>query len=208
MTDTRELDVITEALAIIDRGLGEMLHRELVSTDEVADLLLDVRTLLSAPANPPPTRPTSGLRALTADGSVPRVVVTTSAHACVRERRCRGRLASGSVGSWLARLRPRAEPRARRLRTCQFCSRRLCCSTHASGKRSTLRCRDLHRCCSGPTSCGQWQLGSGCVTSIAWLGSTSGDSPHVAAGAVVPRHTGRRWTGGKRCASLRTVGLR
>ncbi len=47
MTDTTELDVITEALAIIDRGLGEMLHRELVSTDEVADLLLDVRLLLA-----------------------------------------------------------------------------------------------------------------------------------------------------------------
>jgi hypothetical protein len=43
-----ELDVISEALAIIDRGLGEMLHRELVSTDEVADLLLDVRSLLAA----------------------------------------------------------------------------------------------------------------------------------------------------------------
>ena len=52
MTETQELDVITEALAIIDRGLGEMLHRELVSTDEVADLLLDVRTLLSAPREP------------------------------------------------------------------------------------------------------------------------------------------------------------
>ena len=47
MPDTRELDVITEALEIIDRGLGEMLHRELVSTDEVADLLLDVRTRLT-----------------------------------------------------------------------------------------------------------------------------------------------------------------
>lgn len=53
-TETRELDVITEAVAIIDRGLGEMLHRELVSTDEVADLLLDVRTLLSAPREPVP----------------------------------------------------------------------------------------------------------------------------------------------------------
>jgi hypothetical protein len=42
-----ELDVISEALAINDRGLGEMLHRELVSTDEVADLLLDVRSLLA-----------------------------------------------------------------------------------------------------------------------------------------------------------------
>jgi hypothetical protein len=52
MTDTRELDVITEALAIIDRGLGEMLHRELVSTDEVADLLLDVRTRLTTQDEP------------------------------------------------------------------------------------------------------------------------------------------------------------
>lgn len=46
---THEQDVIAEALAIIDKGLGEMLHRELVSTDEVADLLLDVRTLLTTP---------------------------------------------------------------------------------------------------------------------------------------------------------------
>ena len=50
MTDTKELDVINEALAIIDRGLAEMLHRELVSTDEVADLLLDVRTRLTQEA--------------------------------------------------------------------------------------------------------------------------------------------------------------
>jgi hypothetical protein len=49
MTDVKELDEqVAEALALIDRGLGEMLHRELVSTDEVADLLLDVRSLLSA----------------------------------------------------------------------------------------------------------------------------------------------------------------
>jgi hypothetical protein len=47
MTDTHELDVINEALVIIDKGLGDMLHRELVSTDEVADLLLDVRMVLS-----------------------------------------------------------------------------------------------------------------------------------------------------------------
>jgi hypothetical protein len=47
MTETHELELITEALAIIDRGLGDMTHRELVSTDEVADLLLDVRMILS-----------------------------------------------------------------------------------------------------------------------------------------------------------------
>ena len=37
-----------EALAVIDKGLAELLHRELVSTNEVADLLLDVRMLLAA----------------------------------------------------------------------------------------------------------------------------------------------------------------
>lgn len=48
MTETLEASqVIAEALAVIDRGLSEMLHRELVSTAEVADLLLDVRTILS-----------------------------------------------------------------------------------------------------------------------------------------------------------------
>jgi hypothetical protein len=48
MTETAEPKIITDALAVIDRGLSEMLHRELVSTDEVADLLLDVRTLLAS----------------------------------------------------------------------------------------------------------------------------------------------------------------
>lgn len=49
MTETVEADVISEALVVIDKALGEMLRRELVSTDEVADLLLDVRSLLTAP---------------------------------------------------------------------------------------------------------------------------------------------------------------
>ena len=48
MTDTAEPKIIHDALAVIDRGLSEMLHRELVSTDEVADLLLDVRMLLAS----------------------------------------------------------------------------------------------------------------------------------------------------------------
>jgi hypothetical protein len=48
MTETTEPTVILEAMAIIDKGLADMLHRELVSTDEVADLLLDVRSLLAA----------------------------------------------------------------------------------------------------------------------------------------------------------------
>ena len=50
MTEARAIDeAINEALAVIDKGLGDLLHRELVSTNEVADLLLDVRTLLSNP---------------------------------------------------------------------------------------------------------------------------------------------------------------
>jgi hypothetical protein len=52
MTETTEHDVITEALAIIDRALGGMAHRELVSSVEVADLLLDVRMLLAAQQAP------------------------------------------------------------------------------------------------------------------------------------------------------------
>lgn len=51
VTETRAIDeVISEALAVIDKGLGELGHRELVSSNEVADLLLDVRTLLATPA--------------------------------------------------------------------------------------------------------------------------------------------------------------
>lgn len=39
--------VIAEALAVIDQALSAMQHRELVSTDEVSNLLLDLRLLLS-----------------------------------------------------------------------------------------------------------------------------------------------------------------
>ena len=50
MTDSRETDAINEALIVIDRGLGTVQSRELVSTSEVADLLLDLRLLLMAAA--------------------------------------------------------------------------------------------------------------------------------------------------------------
>ena len=43
--------VISEALAVIDNALAQMLRRELVSSNEVADLLLDVRTALTAPSD-------------------------------------------------------------------------------------------------------------------------------------------------------------
>ena len=52
MTDTNEA-VITEALSVIDKALAQMLRRELVSSGEVTDVLLDVRTLLTLPAAPP-----------------------------------------------------------------------------------------------------------------------------------------------------------
>jgi hypothetical protein len=48
MTDTNEA-VITEALSVIDKALAQMLRRELVSSGEVTDVLLDVRTLLTLP---------------------------------------------------------------------------------------------------------------------------------------------------------------
>lgn len=47
--DTLERDVIAEALAVIDKSLGQLTHRELVSTSEMTDLLLDMRSLLSEP---------------------------------------------------------------------------------------------------------------------------------------------------------------
>ena len=50
MTDTRDLHQLDAAIdsvvARIDEELVTLLKRELVSSDEVADLLLDVRTLL------------------------------------------------------------------------------------------------------------------------------------------------------------------
>lgn len=48
--DGRVIDeaIIDEAVRLIDGGLADLLHRELVSTDEVSDLLLDVRMLLTA----------------------------------------------------------------------------------------------------------------------------------------------------------------
>lgn len=51
MTEAREAAGITEALTVIDEALANMLNRELVSTEEVADLLLDVRVLLTANAS-------------------------------------------------------------------------------------------------------------------------------------------------------------
>ena len=50
MTETNEA-VISEALSVIDKALSQMMCRELVSTGEVTDMLLDVRSLLTMPAH-------------------------------------------------------------------------------------------------------------------------------------------------------------
>ena len=49
MTETIAPDMLSEAVTLIDEGLAHVQHRELVSANEVADLLLDVRLLLAAP---------------------------------------------------------------------------------------------------------------------------------------------------------------
>ena len=48
MNETIENEAITQALQIIDRSLGTLHQRELVSTAEVSDLLLDMRSVLAA----------------------------------------------------------------------------------------------------------------------------------------------------------------
>jgi len=48
MSETLETEVINQALEIIDRSLGTLHQRELVSAAEVSDLLLDMRSLLAA----------------------------------------------------------------------------------------------------------------------------------------------------------------
>ena len=50
--EVRETPHFVEALSLIDEGLSRLQGRELISANEVADLLLDVRTLLTAPVDP------------------------------------------------------------------------------------------------------------------------------------------------------------
>ncbi len=48
MTGLIESENVAEALALIDKGLGDLQNRNLVTTDEMSDLLLDVRMILAA----------------------------------------------------------------------------------------------------------------------------------------------------------------
>jgi hypothetical protein len=61
VTETHDA-VISEALSVIDKALSQMMSRELVSTGEITDVLLDVRSLLTMPAVAPveiePVQPT------------------------------------------------------------------------------------------------------------------------------------------------------
>ena len=48
---THDVVVLAEAIEVIDKALTEIGQRQLVTTTEVADLLLDVRQLLSEKAD-------------------------------------------------------------------------------------------------------------------------------------------------------------
>lgn len=52
MSETLEHDVIAEALSVIDAHLRSLRQRELVSSAEVSDVLLDVRSLLASADSP------------------------------------------------------------------------------------------------------------------------------------------------------------
>jgi hypothetical protein len=49
MSETLESEAIAQALEVIDRHLATLNRRELVSTAEVSDLLLDMRSILASP---------------------------------------------------------------------------------------------------------------------------------------------------------------
>ena len=57
MTETLEVKIVApananEALAVVDRALGTFLQRELVSSNEVTDVLLDIRSVLNRIGQP------------------------------------------------------------------------------------------------------------------------------------------------------------
>lgn len=58
MTETQEVEVLNEALKLVDAGLGVLQTRSMVPASEVTDMLLDIRLLLMSvekPATPPAT---------------------------------------------------------------------------------------------------------------------------------------------------------
>jgi hypothetical protein len=58
MTEAIDGAQLEKALAMIDRSLGDLLQRELVASGEMADILLDLRSILTfVPAEPTATEP-------------------------------------------------------------------------------------------------------------------------------------------------------
>ena len=56
MTETIDAFQLEKALSMIDNGLGDLQKRDLVSSTEVADLLLDLRMILTfVPSESPET---------------------------------------------------------------------------------------------------------------------------------------------------------
>ena len=57
MTETPDVKIVAptnanEALAVVDRALGTFMQRELVSSNEVTDVLLDIRSVLNRIGQP------------------------------------------------------------------------------------------------------------------------------------------------------------
>ena len=57
MTQTPDVKIVApananEALAVVDRALGTFMQRELVSSNEVTDVLLDIRSVLNRIGQP------------------------------------------------------------------------------------------------------------------------------------------------------------
>ena len=58
MTEAIDGAQLEKALAMIDDSLGDLLRRELVATGEMADILLDLRSILTfVPAEPTTSEP-------------------------------------------------------------------------------------------------------------------------------------------------------
>ena len=58
MTETTDA-VISEAISVFDKALSQMMTRELVSSGEITDVLLEFRSLLTMPTAPAePAEPT------------------------------------------------------------------------------------------------------------------------------------------------------
>jgi hypothetical protein len=57
VTETPDVKIVApananEALAVVDRALGTFMQRELVSSNEVTDVLLDIRSVLNRIGQP------------------------------------------------------------------------------------------------------------------------------------------------------------